>query len=105
MTPDTARQIVELDGMPVRDLRRMHIDLFGEDVRSHNKDFLRKRLAWRLQARDEGGISDRARKRAKALADEADLRVRSPRDPFADAKAALAAGASRPFRRKGSRRS
>jgi DUF2924 family protein len=37
-----------------------------------------RRIAWRLQANAEGGLSDRARQRATALAEEADLRIRAP---------------------------
>jgi hypothetical protein len=38
-----------------------------------------RRVAWRLQARAEGDLSERARQRAAELADDADLRLRAPR--------------------------
>jgi hypothetical protein len=37
-------------------------------------------LAWRLQSLKEGGLSDRAKKRAFELAQDADIRVRPPLD-------------------------
>ena len=38
-----------------------------------------KRIAWRLQARAEGDLSERARLRAAQLANDADLRLSPPR--------------------------
>jgi len=72
-------EIEALDRMAVGQLREKHVDAFGEESRSYNKDFLRKRIAWRLQALAYGGLSERARRRAEELADDADLRVRAPR--------------------------
>jgi hypothetical protein len=46
----------------------------GEPTTTRNKAWLLRRIAWRLQARAEGGLSERAKKRAAELAD-ADLRV------------------------------
>ena len=43
-----------------------------------------KRIAWRLQARAEGGLSDRARRLALEIADEADLRIRAPEGFFTE---------------------
>ena len=67
--------------MTVGELRETYLELFGEETRSFHKDFLRKRIAWRIQARAEGTLSERARRRAEELADDADLRVRTARDP------------------------
>jgi hypothetical protein len=52
--------------------------VFGQESRSNHKQFLLRRIAWRLQANTEGGLSERARLRAAALAEEADLRIRAP---------------------------
>jgi len=59
-------------------LKAKYVEAFGERSRSGNAAFLRKRIAWRLQARVMGGLSERARRRAEELADGADLRVRAP---------------------------
>jgi hypothetical protein len=64
--------------MTMADLRARYADLFGEQTRSCNRDYLVRRIAWRLQARAEGDLSERARKRAAELADDADLRTRAP---------------------------
>ena len=47
-----------------------------------------KRIVWRLQANAEGGISERAKRRALELANDADLRTKAPPEPKAapDAK-------------------
>jgi hypothetical protein len=77
-------EIEGLRGMTVAKLRAKHLELFGEDCRSNHKDFLFKRIAWRMQAMAEGGLSERARQRALELANDADLRIRAPKDAFAD---------------------
>jgi len=53
--------------------------LFGDESRSNHKQFLVRRVAWRLQAIDEGDLSERARQRALNLAQDADLRLTAPR--------------------------
>src|SRR3978361_2239227 len=62
-------------------LREKYAEVFGEPTRSGNKDFLFKRLAWRIQSLAEGTLSGRARKRAEELARDADLRTTLPRPP------------------------
>jgi hypothetical protein len=83
MNETMAARIRALREMTVEQLRAKHREVFGEDTRSRNKDFLWKRIAWRLQAQEEGDIPERVRRRAAALANEADLRQRPPRDAFA----------------------
>jgi len=72
-------QIEALRAMTVAELREKYQEVFGEECRSRHKDFLRKRIAWRLQANEEGGLSERALRRAEELANEADLRMLAPR--------------------------
>jgi hypothetical protein len=57
--------------------------VFGEATRAGNKSWLIKRIAWRLQALAEGDLSERARQRAKELANDADLRLSPPWVSFA----------------------
>ena len=76
-----------LQEMTVRQLRRDYARLFGEESRVSNKAYLVKRIIWRKQVLAEGDISERARRRAAELADEADLRVRAPRGAFGPAPA------------------
>src|SRR6185437_11670963 len=54
-------------------------EAFGENTNANNRDWLVKRIAWRLQALAEGGLSERARRRAAELAQDADLRLSPPK--------------------------
>ncbi len=76
-------EIEELRQMKVAALRTRYREVFGEKSRSSNKQFLFRRIAWRLQARVEGDLSERARRRAFEIADDADLRIRVPGGFFA----------------------
>jgi DUF2924 family protein len=61
-------------------LKKRYRELFGEESKSSNKQFLFRRIAWRLQANAEGDLSERARCRAADIADDRDLRVRAPKE-------------------------
>ena len=102
MEASTYQQIQELSRLTVGQLREKYLDVFGEETRVRHKEFLRKRIAWRLQAQAEGDLSERARQRAAELADDADLRLRAPRDPnrpgSADARARTTEGHISPSR-------
>ncbi len=74
------REIAALRRMTVTELRARHIEVFGEQTRSGHKDYLIKRIAWRLQANAWGGLSERAQRRAEELARDADLRMNPPKD-------------------------
>ena len=78
------KKIAALKRMTVTELRKKHLEAFGEPTGSGNKDYLVKRIAWRLQAQAHGGLSERARRRAKELANEADLRSTAPKAPAGD---------------------
>ena len=80
MSAATYREIRGLSRMTVGELREKYFEVFGEETRSRHKVFLRKRIAWRIQALADGDLSERARKRAEELANDADLRIRAPRD-------------------------
>ena len=78
MNESIAREIESLRDLTVAELREKYAEVFGEETRSRHKDYLRKRIAWRLQANAEGGLSERALRRARELANEADLRLLGP---------------------------
>jgi len=59
-------------------LRARYAELFGDVTRVGNRAWLVRRIAWRLQAQAEGGLSERARRRAAELANEADVRLNPP---------------------------
>src|SRR5438132_5643373 len=79
MHPDLATEIAGLPRLRVSALRARFTAVFGEPTPSHNKVWLVKRIAWRVQALAEGDLSERARKRAAELADDADLRLNPPK--------------------------
>lgn len=79
MSQTIAAQIAALDEMTTGELREKYREVFGEETRSRNKKYLIKKVAWRIQANAEGGLSERAKQRAKDLACEADIRVNPPR--------------------------
>lgn len=73
-------QVEALRHMTVRQLKEKHRDVFGEASRSNHKQFLFRRIAWRMQANAYGGLSERARRRALEIANDSDLRIRAPKD-------------------------
>jgi len=55
------------------------LELFGTKTRSRHKDQLFKRLAWRIQELEYGGLSERAKRRALEIANDLDARFLPPR--------------------------
>ncbi|HZT79109.1 MAG TPA: DUF2924 domain-containing protein [Gemmataceae bacterium] len=88
MDPDLRAEIAALGRMTVTELRTRYAEVFGEATPAHNKAWLAKRIAWRLQALAEGDLTERARRRAAELANDADLRLGPPRTPAAAPAAA-----------------
>src|SRR6516162_4525267 len=78
MLPNLAAEIAALPRLRVSELRAKFATVFGESTPSHNKVWLVKRIAWRLQAQAEGDLSERARQRAAELIADADLRLSAP---------------------------
>jgi hypothetical protein len=76
MKSTMAARIRALQEMTVPELRAKYREVFGEETRSRHKEFLWKQIAWRLQALEEGDLSERARRRAGEIANDADVRVR-----------------------------
>lgn len=77
-TMNVAKELAALERMTPAQLREKFLEVTGEAARSNNKDWLRKRIAWRIQANIEGDLSERARRRAEELANDADLRLKAP---------------------------
>ncbi len=78
MTLDVETELARLRTLPVRELRLRYEEVFQEACRSHHKQWLVKRIIWRLQAQAAGDLSERARQRAALLANDADLRMSPP---------------------------
>jgi hypothetical protein len=79
MNAKLTEEIAALTTMSGPALRARYAELFGDGTRVGNRTWLVRRIAWRLQAKAEGGLSERARRRASDLANEADVRLTPPR--------------------------
>jgi hypothetical protein len=88
MTHSIEVQIEKLRMLPAIALRAKYAELYGEESRSGNRQYLFRRVAWRLQAILEGDLTERARTKALELANDADMRVR-PSKAFLKARARL----------------
>src|SRR3954453_11530843 len=79
MSPNVIRELAALQRLTVPQLRDRYAEVFGETTNANNRTWLVKKIAWRLQAQAEGGLSARARQRAAELANDADLRANPPK--------------------------
>ncbi len=95
MEQTTGRQLAELQRLSIPQLRARYAEVFGEPTPGNNRAWLLKRVAWRIQALAEGGLSERARRRAAELANDADLRLNPP-TPRRSVEAAAAPAAPSP---------
>jgi hypothetical protein len=85
---DLKKELARINKMGVTELRQEYQRQFGDETLVGNKAWLQKRIAWRIQERAEGGLSERAKRRAEELADDADLRMSPPREKEAPAPTA-----------------
>jgi hypothetical protein len=76
---NVAKEVSAMECMTVGQLRTKYAEVFGEATNGRHKEWLIKRIAWRMQANVEGDLSERARRRAAELANDADLRITPPR--------------------------
>lgn len=74
---DTAARLAGLRSLTVGQLRERYREVFGEPTRSRNKDYLRKKVAWQIQALAESGLSDRVRGQLAQLSPDVPVRRRS----------------------------
>jgi hypothetical protein len=79
---DVTKEVVALRRMTVPDLRRRYAEVFGEQTRCRHKEYLWRRIIWRLQAIEEGDLSERARRRAGADASRPLFSFRIPHSEF-----------------------
>ena len=66
----------------VAGLQEKYRELFQEEARSRHREHLFRKIVWRLQALAEGELTERARIRAREIANDADLRILAPRGFF-----------------------
>ena len=87
MAIDVDQELSVLKNVRTADLREKYAQLHGEQSRSGNREYLIKRIIWRLQAIDQGDLAVRAQQiriqgRAMDLARDADLRLLAPGEPL-----------------------
>jgi hypothetical protein len=78
MTLLIGAEVAALRQLNAKELRQRYAELFGQSTHTGNKTWLIRRIAWRLQALAQGDLSERARRRAAELANDADLRLGPP---------------------------
>jgi len=76
---EIAAEIAALDRLSTGDLAERYAELHGQPCRTRHRAYLIRKVAWRIQANAEGDLSERARKRAAELADDAEVRVMAPK--------------------------
>ncbi len=72
-------EIAELQEMTTGQLANLYQQLHGQPTRTRHRQYLIRKNAWRIQANAYGGLSERAKRRAAELANDADIRVMAPK--------------------------
>lgn len=75
----THKQLDALEHMTTMELGDKFKELYGHACRTRHRQYLIRKVAWRIQANAMGGLSERAKKRAAELANDADVRVMVPK--------------------------
>jgi hypothetical protein len=73
------KEVAAMERMTTGELVAKYAEVCGEGTRSRHKQYLIRRIAWRMQANVEGGLSERALQRAMELANDSELRRNFPR--------------------------
>ena len=60
MSLNIVKEVAALEQMTVGQLQDRYVEVFGELVRSRHRQYLIRRIAWRMQVNAEGGLSERA---------------------------------------------
>ena len=64
-------EIAHLTTLPAHALESRHEALFGRKPETNHRQFLFRKIAWRIQADREGGLSEATKELANAIAQEA----------------------------------
>ena len=91
-----AQQIRELQHLPAAELAARYTDLFGKLPRVRNVAFLRRQVAWKLQEKQLGGLSVRARARLDELIAQVNLPIAAATPPQRRRATARAAASPEP---------
>ena len=57
-------ELARLERMTTGELAGRYVEVCGEPIRTRNRAYLTRKIAWRLQAMAEGDLSERAWRRA-----------------------------------------
>ena len=68
--PEVDRDVRALSEMRVPDLEQKYLELYGVPTHSRNRQYLIKRLTWRIQELAYGGLKPETRKRIEALGEQ-----------------------------------
>ena len=75
-TSETQRSLASVGDMIVQQLRYRYRHIVDEDARPRNRQYLIKKIKWRIQELAEGGLSELARRKIAELARNAPIRRR-----------------------------
>jgi hypothetical protein len=75
-TSEVRKELGRVDDMTVQQLRDRYREVFDEDTRSRNRQYLIKKIKWRIQEMAEGGLSELARRKIAELSRNAPIRRR-----------------------------
>jgi hypothetical protein len=73
-----AEEMERMARMPVEQLRARYREVYGEEASSAHRQHLVRRIGWRLQVLAQGDLTERAERRARELAKDADLKTQVP---------------------------
>ncbi len=59
MDLNIGKEVAAMKRMTVNELRARYAEVFGEETNGRHKEWLIRRIAWRIQAQAEGDISER----------------------------------------------
>ncbi len=78
MNTSLCAEMERLGSLTLAALRARYREVYGEEATSAHRQHLVRRIAWRIQALEQGDISERARRRALEIAHDADLKTQVP---------------------------
>ena len=76
---NVGRELAVMQNMTIGELREKYEEVFGEKTHSRHKQFLVRRIIWRMQANVYGGLTKEMREQARELAAQSDVRLTAPR--------------------------
>ncbi len=78
--PSVVAQIMQLPDLPIEEIKALWLRLFGSEATTYNRQFLERRIAYKLQEvecrKTNAALLDRNKRRIKALVDTGQLKKR-----------------------------